>query len=175
MKKQPALPVLNIALIGVMTATLEAAKSALAFLPNVELVSLLIILYTLFFKKLILYVIPVFVLLEGCIYGFGLWWIMYLYTWPLLALLTHLFRRQKSPLFWSVLSGFFGLFYGALCAVPYIFLSGIRGAFAWWTAGIYFDLIHCVSNFTLCLILFVPLRNILKICKKALSQKAPQA
>jgi len=170
MKKQPALIAQNIALIGVMTATLEAAKSALAFLPNVELVSLLIILYTLFFGKLILYVIPVFVLLEGCIYGFGLWWVMYLYTWPLLALLAHLFRRQKSPLFWSILSGFFGLFYGAMCAVPYLFLSGFQGAFTWWAAGIYFDLIHCVSNFTLCLILFVPLRNILEICMKALPQ-----
>lgn len=162
MKKTRVLSVKNIALIGMMTATIEAAKCALSFLPNIELVSFLIILYTLFFGKLIFLAIPVFILLEGCIYGFGLWWIMYLYAWPLLALLTLLFRRQKSPLFWSVLSGLFGLFFGALCAIPYLFLSGPRGAFAWWTAGIPFDILHCVSNFFICLLLYTPMRRLLE-------------
>ena len=41
----------DIALIGVMTATLEAGKYALSFIPNIEIVSLLIILYTIFFEK----------------------------------------------------------------------------------------------------------------------------
>ena len=75
----------DIALMGMMAAALEAAKFALSFLPNVELVTLLIILYTLYFGKKVLPVIAVFVLLEGCRYGFGLWWVMYLYAWPILA------------------------------------------------------------------------------------------
>lgn len=162
MKKTRVLSVKDIALIGMMTATIEVAKCALSFLPNIELVSFLIILYTLFFGKLIFLAIPVFILLEGCIYGFGLWWIMYLYAWPLLALLTLLFRRQKSPLFWSVLSALFGLFFGALCAIPYLFVSGPRGAFAWWAAGIPFDILHCVSNFFICLLLYTPMRRLLE-------------
>lgn len=167
MKKPRTLTVGNIALIGMMTATIEVAKCALAFLPNVELVSFFIILYSLFFGKLIFFVIPVFILLEGCIYGFGLWWVMYLYAWPLLALLTLLFRKQKSPLFWSVLSGLFGLFFGALCAIPYLFISGPHGAFAWWVAGIPFDIVHCVSNFFICLILFTPMKKLLKKLRAA--------
>jgi len=170
MKKMPSLTAKNIALVGVMTATLEVVKSMLAFLPNVELVSLFIILYSLFFGNLVFYVIPVFILLEGCIYGFGLWWFMYLYTWPLLALLAHLFRKQENPLFWSILSGFFGLFYGALCSVPYIFLSGIQGAIAWWVAGIRFDIIHCISNFLICLILFLPLKRLFQRIQPIFSQ-----
>lgn len=156
------LNVKNIALLGVMIAILEVAKNVLAFLPNVELVSLLIILYSLYLGKRIFLVVPAFVLIEGCIYGFGLWWIMYLYTWPLLAVLTMLFKKQDSVWFWSILSGVFGLFYGALSAIPYLFLGGFQTAFSWWIAGIPFDIIHCVSNFVLCLILFKPLRNVMR-------------
>lgn len=156
------LNVKNVALLGVMIAILEVAKNVLAFLPNVELVSLLIILYSLYLGKRIFLVVPAFVLIEGCIYGFGLWWIMYLYTWPLLAVLTMLFKKQDSVWFWSILSGVFGLFYGALSAIPYLFLGGFQTAFSWWIAGIPFDIIHCVSNFVLCLILFKPLRNVMR-------------
>ena len=39
----------DIAVIGMMTATLEAAKTALAVLPNIELVSFLLIVYTVVF------------------------------------------------------------------------------------------------------------------------------
>lgn len=156
------LNVKNVALLGVMIAILEVAKNVLAFLPNVELVSLLIILYALYLGKRIFLVVPAFVLIEGCIYGFGLWWIMYLYTWPLLAVLAMLFKKQNSVWFWSILSGMFGLFYGALSAIPYLFLGGFQTAFSWWIAGIPFDIIHCVSNFVLCLILFNPLRNVMR-------------
>lgn len=151
----------DIVTAGLMLATLEVAKNALAFLPNVELVTLLVILYTLFFDKKIFFVIPGFVLLEGCIYGFGLWWIMYLYAWPLLALITLIFRKQKSVWFWSFLSGFYGLGFGALCSIPYFFVSGPKSAIAWWIAGIPYDILHCISNFILCAVLFIPLRNVL--------------
>ena len=90
---QKKITVQDIALVGMMIATIEVAKNALAFLPNVELVTLLFILYTLTFGWKVLLVVPAFILLEGCIYGFGLWWVMYLYVWPLLVLLTWLFRR----------------------------------------------------------------------------------
>lgn len=166
MSSKPRISAMDIALIAMMIATIEVAKNALAFLPNVELVTLLIILYTLFFGKKVLYVIPAFILIEGCIYGFGLWWIMYLYVWPLLAFITYLFRRQESPLFWAVLSGIFGLLFGAFCAIPYIFISGIKGAVAWWIAGIPYDMIHCISNFCLCMILFSPLRSVLMKYRK---------
>lgn len=161
----------EIALIGVMIATIEAAKQALASLPNVELVTLLIILYTLFFGKRIFLVLPVFVFLEGCIYGFGIWWIMYLYAWPLLAVITLIFRRQGSLWFWAIVSGFFGLAFGALCSIPYYFISGPEYAFGWWIAGIPFDIVHCISNFILCLVLFLPLRTVLNTVKKTYFQE----
>lgn len=148
-------------MIGMMVAMIEAAKTALAAIPNVELVSLLIILFTLFFGKKIIYVIGAFVLVEGLIYGFGIWWVMYLYAWPLLAYVTWLFRKQTSVWVFAAVSGVFGLLFGALCGIPYFFIGGWNMGFSWWIAGIPYDLIHGVSNFVVCLILFVPLRKVL--------------
>ncbi|MCD7862523.1 MAG: hypothetical protein LUG61_03165 [Lachnospiraceae bacterium] len=167
MVKKSGITVKDIALIGMMTATIEVAKDSLAFLPNVELVTLLIVLYTLFFGRRVFLAIPAFVLLQGLLCGFGLWWIMYLYVWPLLALLTSLFRKQTSFLFWSAFCGLFGLFFGALCSLPYIVLSGPAAALAWWVAGIPFDIVHGVSNAVLCFVLFKPLRLALGKLKNA--------
>ena len=41
----------DIALIGVMIAVLEVTKQALAFLPNVEITTLLVILFAIYFEK----------------------------------------------------------------------------------------------------------------------------
>lgn len=160
-KKPLKLTIYDIALIGIMTATLEGGKLALFFLPNVEIVTLLIILYTLCFGPKIFYAVITFICIEGLLYGFGLWFIMYLYLWPLLALVTYLCRKKTGTLFWSILSAFFGLFFGAFAALPYIIISGPSAAFAWWVAGIPFDIIHCISNFALALVLFSPLHKIL--------------
>jgi energy-coupling factor transport system substrate-specific component len=151
----------EIAVMGVMVAVLEASVHAMAAIPNVEPVTLLLILYTLFLGKKVIFVIAAYLLLEGCFYGFGLWWIMYLYIWPLLAFLTYKLRNQRSVWVFAILAGLFGLFFGALCSIPYLFIGGISGAFAWWISGIPFDLIHCASNIVLCLILFPPLRRCL--------------
>lgn len=160
MRNKGRISVRDIALIGMMTAALEAAKLAMSFLPNVELVTLLVILFTLCLGGKALAAVFAFVGVECLVWGIGLWTIMYLYIWPLLALLALLFRRQESVLFWSVLSGFFGLFFGALCAIPYFFIGGVQTAAAWWIAGIPWDILHGVSNFVLCLVLFAPLRKV---------------
>ena len=78
------------------------------------------------------------------LYGFGLWWVMYLYAWPLLALFTRVFFRMDSALFWAMFSGVFGLFFGLLCSVPYFFVGlaggglsqGLVQMFSWWIARI---------------------------------------
>lgn len=145
------------ALVGMMIAVLEAGKFALSFLPNVEVVTLFLILFSLAFGREVWFAVAGFVLMEGILYGFGIWWVMYVYIWPSLVAVTKLFRKKGSHMFWAVLAAAYGLGFGFLCAIPYLFIGGLKTAVSWWIAGIPYDLIHAVSNFTLMLVLFRPL------------------
>lgn len=147
----------DIVILGLMTALLLVAQVGLSFLPNIELVSLLVIVYTHVFRKKVLLILAAFTVLEGLIYGFGTWWLTYLYVWPILALLAWSFRDMESPLGWAILNAAFGLMFGALTALTNLFISGIGGMVSYWVAGIPFDLMHCAGNFVTALVLFKPL------------------
>ena len=156
----------DIVLIGVMLSIIEAVKFSLSFIAGVEMVTLLFIIYTLFFQEKMVYVLPAFYLIEGVLFGFGLWWFAYLYIWAILVFIAYLFRRNQSPWFWSILSGMFGLLFGLLCSPVYIITSGMNTAMAWWIAGIPTDILHGISNFVLCLVLFNPLNRVIKMIKQ---------
>lgn len=159
----------KVALVGLMVAFIEVCKIVMMNIPNVEMTTFLLIMFTLFFGKLVLFVVPVFILIEGVMFGFGLWWIMYLYVWPLLVLVTWLLRKQESVWVWSLVAGAFGLLYGFFCSFPYFFIGAVDGglvggfsmAFSWWIAGIPWDLVHGASNFVFMLALYKPMRRIL--------------
>lgn len=151
------LTVKELVLIALLSALLLVSQVGLAFLPNIEVISLLVILYTLFFKKKTLYIIYIFALLEGLIYGFGIWWIMYLYVWTILWGIALLFRTEKNPVIWAFISGFFGLFFGTLCSVPYFITGGVSMGLSWIASGLMMDIIHGVGNFFVALLLFKPL------------------
>lgn len=152
----------EIVILGLMTALLLVAQVGLSFMPNIELVSLLIIVYTMVFRKKVFLIIYTFVLLEGLIYGFGTWWFTYLYVWTVLALLAWAFREMESTLGWAILNAAFGLMFGALTALTNLFISGIGGMISYWVAGIPFDLMHCAGNFATALVLFKPLTALFK-------------
>lgn len=168
------LTIKDIAVMGVMVSTMTSFKYAMSLLPNIEPVSLLIILYTLFLGPKAIYAIIVFVFVEGLIYGFGSWWICYLYIWPLLAILTHFLGKKVTTnrqrvISFSILSGLFGLFFGALCSIPQFLFGGITYGFNYFIAGIPYDIIHCVGNFCICLVLFHPLNTTLNKISKYIS------
>jgi len=136
------------------------AKAAMMGLPNIEPVSLLIMLFAVTFGKKALFPIYVYVLLELALFGLGLWTASYLYIWVLLALAAWLLRNMRSPLGWAVLSGTFGLLFGGLCTPVCLLSGGPAFALSWWISGIPFDLAHCAGNFVLALVLFNPLRRL---------------
>lgn len=168
-RKKAKLTIQDIALIGMMVAVIEVCKAALSFLPNIELTSFWLILFTLYFGWKIVFVVPVFIIIEGFMYGIQLWWVMYLYAWPLLVFLTWIFRKKDDVWFWSFLSAAYGLSFGFLCSFPYVVIgavdgglrSGLYAAFTWWVAGIPWDIVHGVGNFTLMLVLYKPIRSIM--------------
>lgn len=162
----------DLCLMAMMGVVMVASKEALAFLPNVELVSLLTILFTLVFRRRVIGALGVFLLLEGLLYGFGIWWVMYLYIWPLLALLTRLFRWMKRSWQWAVLSGLYGLAFGSLCSLVYWPMWDLPKIISWIIAGFAFDCSHAAGNFLLALLLYRPLRAALeRLDRQLLSQR----
>ncbi|RKJ40688.1 hypothetical protein D7X94_06370 [Acutalibacter sp. 1XD8-33] len=147
--------------MAMMGVVLAVSKEALAALPNFEAVSLLTVLFTLSFGGWVVGALGVFLLLEGLLYGFGMWWIMYLYIWPLLAALTWLLRRMDRAWQWAIFSGLYGLAFGSLCSLVYLPVGGVKMMFAWVASGLPFDLLHGGGNFLLMLVLYRPLRTAL--------------
>lgn len=144
--------------LAVCTAILFVSQIAFSALPNIEFVTLLVLLYTRWFHKKALFILYVFVILEGIFYGFGLWWFGYLYIWALLwAAAIWLDRKPRNAWTWAAAGGGFGLLFGLFYSPVYVLTGSVLTALTWWIAGIPFDILHGVSNFILIRILFEPL------------------
>lgn len=167
MKRIPWITVGETTLFAFLAALTLALQIAMAPLPNIELVSLLTVLYTRKFGGKALVILYVFVALEGTVYGFGLWFVNYLYVWAVLWGLGMAFRQMESVAGWALLLGAFGLGFGLLCAVPYLFIGGAGLAVSSFLSGIPFDLAHGAANAVLAALLFRPLDRLLGNIKTA--------
>ncbi len=145
-----------------LAALTFALKVVMAYLPNIEPVSLMVMLMMVVFGWQGLYGVYTYVILEFLFYGIGIWNIYYLYVWAILAVVAMLLRRLESPLGWALVSGVFGLSFGALCAITDVFIGGPGYAVAKWISGIPFDIAHCAGNFVIALLLFKPLRRLME-------------
>ena len=150
----------RIVFIAVITAVLEAAKFSLNAIANVELISLLTIVLTLYFGwKCTLPALLLFAGIESMWWGISIWTVTYFYVWPVLILLTWLLRKQMNRFTAACLSSLYGFGFGLLCSLTTFVIAGFSAACAWWVAGIPYDLIHGISNFLIAWFLFDPLMN----------------
>lgn len=160
------MPVRKMTRIALLSAILYVSKVALEAFPNVELISVLVIVYTLVFGSETLLIITVFNLFELIQWGFGSWWVSYLYVWPLLCLGVLLLKKlvKEEFLVWSVVAGCFGLVFGGLFAIAYIPIDPSY-ALAYWISGLPWDVWHGVWNFVLTIVLGKPLYKVLRMLK----------
>ena len=154
--------IVEMILFGMLAALTFALQVVMSPLPNIEPVSLLVMLFAVTFGWTALYPVYIFVVMEILYYGFNLWNIYYLYVWAILALATLLLRKNQSVLVFAVLAAVFGLLFGALCAIVDVFIGGVGYAAAKWVSGIPFDVTHCVGNFAIALVAFNPLRKLMQ-------------
>lgn len=156
-------------------------KLVVAFLPNVEPVTAMTIALTAALGPWGFLSVYTYVFCELATYGIGIWNVMYLYVWAALALLIWVIRRPVTALddcfkckgilmtvVFTVIAAVFGISFGTLCAVPYIFVDSLEYAIAWVLNGISFDVIHCVGNAVSTAVLFYPIYWLLKGCKSKL-------
>jgi len=151
----------ELVLFGILGCMTFGAKVVMMGLPNIEPVSLMVMLFAVTFGRKAIYPIYTYVFLEFALYGINIWSINYLYIWLILAVAAWGLRELSSPLGWAVLSGMFGLLFGALCAPVYLLSGGPIFALNWWISGIPYDLLHCAGNFVSALVLFVPMRKLM--------------
>lgn len=153
------LSVRELTLYAFLGAGLFAAKLAMAQLPTIEPVTLLVMLFAVCFGWKSLCAVAVYAALEFFLWGAGLWAVCYLYIWLVPFLLARAARRVDSPFGGRPSPGPLACCL-ALCAPR---STGVAGGWAaalsWWAAGIPMDLLHGAGNFFLALVLFRPMRR----------------
>ena len=161
------LTVRETAVFGMLGAVMYASKIIMEFAPNIHLLGVFTIAFTIVYRKKALYPIYVYVLLNGVLSGFGTWWIPYLYIWTVLwgvvMLLPQKLPKKVKPLLYMVVCALHGFLYGVLYAPVQALLFGLslKGTIAWIASGLPFDMIHGISNF-FCGMLIMPIVSILK-------------
>ena len=165
------LSVREMAIFSMLAALMFCSKVIMDALPNIHLLGMFIMVYTIVFRLKALIPIYLFIFMTGLYGGFGLWWIPYLYIWTILwgiaMLLPRRMPKRVAAIVYPALCAIHGLAYGALYAPAQALIFGLdfEGMIAWIIAGLPFDLLHGLGNLVAGL-LILPLSEILKRLKK---------
>lgn len=149
---------LTLTVLGVL---MYVSQVIMASLPNIELVSFLIIITARKFGVSSLLSVYIFVGLEALTYGLAEWVISYLYIWAVLCLAVCILRKIDSCILFTLVSGIFGLLFGTLCSVPSFIMGGFGYGISWIIRGIPYDFLHCFGNSLLTFLLYKPLTRAL--------------
>ena len=167
MKSQKYQKLVDILVFTMLGVIMLLSKLLMEALPNFHLLGTLITAYTIVYRKDALKPIYIFVLISGIVYGFGIWWIPYLYIWTILWGMVMLLPKNMNPKIavpvYMIISGLHGILYGTLYAPAQALLFGydFKTMVAWIISGFLFDIMHCVGNVLLG-ILILPIANALR-------------
>ena len=155
------LKTVDMIILALLGALLVIVQMMLAFLPNIELVSLLVYIYAKVYRKRAFIPIYIFVILEGLLYGFSIWWVTYLYVWAVLAVISIVTGHERSTFVAALVLALYGLGFGLLCSIPTFIIAGPGGGISFFLAGLPFDAAHFAGNTTTALVLYYPLYTLL--------------
>lgn len=162
----------EIALFAMFGGIMYASKVAMAALPNIHLIGMFIMVFTLVYRFKALIPIYLYIFLEGLFGGFGMWWYSYLYAWAVLWGITMLLPKNMpkkvAAFVYPAVCSLHGLIFGALCAIlqaPLVGLPGIKGIITYTITGFPYDVIHAAGNLAFGT-LVLPLSQILKKIKR---------
>lgn len=162
-------------MFAMLGALMYISKMIMEFAPNVHLLGVFTIAYTVVYRKKALYPIYIYVILNGIFGGFAPWWLPYLYVWTILwgvvMLLPKKMPKKIAPVVYMVICAAHGFLFGTLYAPVQAILYGLdfKGTLVWIIAGLPWDFIHGVSNF-FCGILIVPIILILRRAERNMAK-----
>ncbi len=143
-----------------------ASDLLMELLPNIHLVSMLTVLYTVVYRAKALIPIYVYVVFTGLYAGFAPWWVPYLYVWTVLWGIAMLIPKKIHPtdakIVYPVVCALHGFSFGMIYAPGQALLFGYTFdmTVAWIIAGIGFDITMGISNLCAGLLIY-PLSELL--------------
>ena len=161
----------EIAVFGMLGAVMYVSKMIMELAPNVHLLGVFTIAFTIVYRQKALYPIYTYVILNGMFCGFAAWWVPYLYLWTILwgvvMLLPEQIPKRIQPDVYMSICAAHGFLYVILSAPAQALLYGMsfQGMIAWIIAGLPFDCIHGISNF-FCWILILPIAAALRLAEE---------
>ena len=154
------------ALIAICAAVLFVQQMAFSFLPNIQLSTLLIVLYAkvLGFKRTSL-IIVIHVIAYNLLSPFGSVIPVYIpfmfVAWMLIPIsLSTFLKKIESSLGLALVGLVFGFVYGWMYIPPAVFITGTPFV-AYLVMDIPFEIVMAISNFITILWLYYPLKNVL--------------
>ena len=165
----------EMAVFAMLGAVMYASKMMMEVFPNVHLLGVFTIAFTVVYRKKALYPIYIYVILNGIFSGFAAWWVPYLYLWAVLwwavMLLPANMPAKIRPGVYMAVCAAHGFLYGTLYAPAQAILYGLsfKGTLAWIAAGLPWDFAHGVSNF-FCGILVVPVISVLRLAERCVQE-----
>lgn len=165
------LTVKELTIFSMLGAVMYVSKIIMEFAPNIHLLSVFIVAFTVVYRQKALYPIYIFVFLTGMFSGFATWWLPYIYIWTVLwGIVMLLPKKMPTPVQPFVYMGtcaLHGFLYGTLYAPAQALLFGLsfKSMVAWIVAGLPWDFTHGVSNF-FCGILIVPIISVLRLAER---------
>lgn len=142
------------------------SKIVMEALPNIHLLGMLTMTYTIVYRKKALIPIYVYVLLNGLYCGFNMWWIPYLYIWTVLWAVTMVLPRNMGKkakrIVYPIVCCLHGLAFGTLYAPAQALMMGLnfKAMIAWIVAGLPWDAIHGAGNLVVGTLIY-PLSSLL--------------
>ena len=164
------LSVKELAVFGMLGTLMCISKYVMEFLPNMHLLAVFTVAFTVVFRKKALYPIYIFVFIIGLFSGFSVWWLPYLYIWAVLwgavMLIPKNINPKIAPFVYIAVCSLHGFLYGTIYAPAQALLFGLdfKGTVAWIVAGLPFDMVHGFSNLILG-VLIVPIIKVLNKLK----------
>lgn len=158
----------EITVFAMLGAVMYASKILMELAPNIHLLGVFTIAFTVVYRKKALYPIYIYVILNGISSGFAAWWVPYLYVWTILwgivMLLPEKMPKKIRPVVYMAVCAAHGFLFGTMYAPAHAIMFGMsfQGMISWIIAGLPWDFLHGVSNF-FCGILIVPIINVLRL------------
>ncbi len=170
-KRKPFITVHEMTVFAMLGAIMYISKKLMEWAPNIHLLAMFTMTFTIVYRVKALIPIYVYVFLNLFFEGFPMWLIPYLYIWTVLWGITMLIPKNLPPkwaFIYPIICGLHGLAFGTLYAPAQALMYGLNfeQTIAWIAAGLPFDCVHAIGDFAAGFLIYPLVKLLRKIDRK---------